>query len=107
MLAVSSVQSEREHERAGLRHFEEVVTLKQRRGAGEVCFGIETAVGGPGPQIAAGDAEVDAAETSASHERIVERIRERDLADLGVAAVLRELLDDVRVRRTVARVPAF
>src|SRR5262249_9166323 len=102
-----AVETDGEHERSRLRHIEEVVSLQERRRARKVRLRIEAAVVRPRAEISAGDAKIDAREAEARDERAIDRVCDRDLAELRVAAILRELFDDVRVRRTVACVPAF
>src|SRR5690348_4002440 len=94
----SAVEANGENDRPRLRHVEEVVSLQERRRAREVRLRIEAAVARPRVEIPPGDAQVDAREPEARHERTIDRVRDRDLAQLRVAAVLRELLDDIRVR---------
>src|SRR5581483_8195590 len=60
---------------------------------------IETRVLGPGPEIPAGDPHVHAREAhQARHPRLIERVGERDFAQLHEARVLETRLVDARER---------
>src|SRR5215468_5312363 len=88
----SSVQRDRDDERARLRILEEIEALREELGAPEVGLGVEASVLGPRVEIAAGDANQRAADAQVrAHPRLVGRVDERQLAPFHEAAVLDEL----------------
>src|SRR5215831_13098446 len=88
----SSVQRDRDDERARLRILEEVEALREELGAAEVGLGVEALVLGPRVEIAAGDANQRAADAEVrTHPRLVSRVSQRQLAPLHEAAILDEL----------------
>src|SRR5690242_12633889 len=92
------VQGDREHERTCLRIVEVVHATGAdvtRNRAAEVGLGIVAGVVRPRLQVAAADAEVDAREAEgALHPRRVERVADRDLAQLHEARILDARLVD-------------
>src|SRR3989475_736567 len=106
-MSVSSglmVQGDRERERARLRIVEVVHpsgAAPRRDRAAEVRLGVVACVVGPGVQVAAGYPQVDARESEgALHPGRVERIRDRQLAQLREARIL-----DARLVDTDERAP--
>src|SRR5690349_21218361 len=92
------VQGDREHERACLRIVEVVHTAGAGiggNGTAEVRLGVVAGVVGPGVQVSAADAEIDAREAErALHPGRVERVADRDFAQLHEARVLDARLVD-------------
>src|SRR2546426_2485547 len=106
-MSVSSglmVQGDRERERARLRIVEvspPAAAGPRRDRSAEVRLGVVARVVGPGVQVAAGYPQVDAGESEgALYPGRVERIRERQLAQLREAGIL-----DARLVDTDERAP--
>src|SRR5690242_16857094 len=90
-----AVEADSENDGPRLRHVEEVVALQERRRTGEVRLRIEAAVAPPCVEVASRDAQVDARESESLDKWTIDRVGDRDFAEFRVAAVFRELLDDV------------
>src|SRR3954462_10800493 len=102
----SSVDPERDHERPGLRIVEVVDALRRYLGTAEVRLRIDAAVLRPRHEVATSKANIEAREAERSADpRVVERVAERDLAKLHVAAVLEELRGDIAETAAESRVP--
>src|SRR5437764_341590 len=87
-----TVQGDGEHERAGLRVVEIIHSPQAHLRPGQVRFGVDPGVLRPGLQVAARHADVDAAKAEQPvHPLAVERVADRDLAQLDEAAVFDEL----------------
>src|SRR5258705_5611603 len=89
-----AVHGDRQDERFRLRVVEEVDAGDPVLGAAEVRLRIEAGVPGPHLEVAAGELHVEARYVGGTHPWLVERVAERDLANLHVAAVLDELAAD-------------
>src|SRR5258705_2355631 len=89
-----AVQGDRQDERFRLRVVEEVDAGDPVLGAAEVRLRIEAGVPGPHLEVAAGELHVEARDVGGTHPWLVERVAERELPNLHVAAVLDELAAD-------------
>src|SRR6266699_127426 len=87
-----TVQGDGEHERASLRVVEIVHSAQAHLRPGQVGFGVDPGVLGPGLEVTTGHPQVDAAQAEQSvHPLTVERVADGDLPQLDEAAVLDEL----------------
>src|SRR5436309_5756484 len=105
-----AVQGDGEHERAALGVAEILRPLNRVRGPAAARLGVEARPFGPGVQVSARHPDVDAAEAEgALHPRRVQRVRERDLAQLDVAVVVeaRLVVAGERAGSQVAIVPVL
>src|SRR5574340_234086 len=89
-----AVQAHGHDDGAGLRIVEVIDPLDEGRRTREARLGIDPAILGPRVQVAPRDPEVHAAEAVVGEPRLRQRVGQRDLAQLGVAAVLDELRGD-------------
>src|SRR6476646_6688338 len=102
-----SIDAERDHERSRLRIVEVVDPLRRHFGATEVRFRIDAGVGAPCREVPRCEPKLDAAQALTAHPRCVERVREGDLAELDVAAVLEELRRLVTEPAAKTRIPVL
>src|SRR5215831_8853117 len=104
----SSVQRDRDDERARLRILEEVETLREELGAAEVGLGVEALVIRPRVKVAAGHANERTAHAEAGpNPPLIGRVDQRELAPLHEAAVFDELRLHSAGAAAIRRVPCL